>query len=76
MIERGKYIKLLEFEKRRDVEAKINRYMLKNKELLDTPTCAFVTFEHTEGHNFYIQMINDKTPRPYVEYQGIEAKTA
>ncbi|CDW77052.1 UNKNOWN [Stylonychia lemnae] len=76
LIQRGQYIKQLNFTKRRDIEAKINRFILLNQNNLEKPLCAFVTFEHTEGHNFFIQMIKDNTPRDYVEYRGIEAETA
>lgn len=61
MVQRGQYIKDLNFKKRREVEAKINKYLLRNRQNINNPVKVFVTFEFTEGHNLFIQMVNDHT---------------
>lgn len=61
MIQRGEYIKALNFKKRREVEARINKFLLRNKQAITNPAKVFVTFEYTEGHNLFIQMVNDHT---------------
>ena len=54
MANRGYYIQNLKFAKRRDEEARINKFLLRSKNILENPVRVFVTFEFTEGHNLFI----------------------
>lgn len=76
MIERGNHIKKLNFKKRRETEARINKFKLRNTKELENPCRVFVTFEYTEGHNLFIQMLNDQTTDNSKPYKGLNAESA
>lgn len=77
MTKRGDHIKNLKFKKRREVEAKINRYLLRNKDKIENPVRCFVTFEHTEGRNLFIQMASPHYDETKISaHEGIVAEEA
>lgn len=54
---RGEAIQKLDFNLKRDIEAKINKYILRNKGIFERPKQAFITFEYTAAHNLIFEMI-------------------
>eukprot|EP00347_Sterkiella_histriomuscorum_P016370 403353449 len=76
IIQRGDYIKSLNFKKRREQEAKINKFLLRNKQEMENPVRVFVTFEYTEGLNLFMQMANDHAAELTKPFKGLIAESA
>jgi hypothetical protein len=77
LMRRGETIKSLVFNKKREIEAKINRYILTHQSDLQKPLRCFVTFEHTDGLNLFIQMISYHHENAKSQQEkGIEAEPA